>query len=705
MSRIFPNSLDAKNLWKEFQSFGRIVDAFITNKRSKQGKHFGFVRFLGVHNEEVFAKSLFNVWIGNYHVFVAVARFQRNPKNDASSFNKPHSVNFQLPRTAQPRPNLSTNVSSEIPPKKSYASVAHAETSTKEIGQNKFDNVKSIQLSEDDIINVEDTSSLVMVKVKEIDTISNMYRIEISGLPLCAWGSSAFKKVANLLGKFNFFDDDAEDSMSSGRACILTKSQSLISEKVNVDIKGVEFQVHVKEIERSSSNEHGVADPNGVFDDFVQQVEEEDDILKTSTHMHKSESFIFPETLKDVKEETTHQVAREGDLHPLDLFKDEHIATQDDKSIEEGISDTSKPPGFENFIKENKEYPRASNSSRLGKCSTSFGNFRRKELKGFSFLDEMNRMIEVGGALGYDVRGCKKSLRKMINGIGVSMILGIQETKMTKLELFQLRSMWGNFNFDYGCSMARGTSGGLVTLWDPNVFIKKRMWCSDNYIILEGKRKNVEEVFYIINVYGPQHQPDKSTLWSFLRNFILNHPGKVILFGDLNEVRYESERFGSIFSSGDAAIFNDFIQDIGLIDLPMGGRNFTWMNKVGSKMSKLDRFLISNDVIHDNPNLQVVALDRVWSDHNPILLHSKNHDFGPTPFKVFHSWFNRPEFKAFVKDRWAVITDEDSEFSKPLHIKLKDLKSHLKLWYSHTKETEFSRKASLLATLRDLEKK
>ncbi|GKD54970.1 hypothetical protein Tco_1288357, partial [Tanacetum coccineum] len=161
----------------EFQSFGRIVDAFIANKRSKQGKHFRFIRFLGVHNEEVFAKSPSNVSIGNYHVFIAVARFQRNPKNDASSFNKPHSVNSQLPRTAQPRPNLSTNVSSEIPPKKSYASVAHAETNSKEIRQNKFENVKSIQLTEDDLINVEDTSSVVMVKVKEIDTISNIYRV------------------------------------------------------------------------------------------------------------------------------------------------------------------------------------------------------------------------------------------------------------------------------------------------------------------------------------------------------------------------------------------------------------------------------------------------------------------------------------------------------------------------------------------------
>nr|GEV71902.1 RNA-directed DNA polymerase, eukaryota, reverse transcriptase zinc-binding domain protein [Tanacetum cinerariifolium] len=82
-------------------------------------------------------------------------------------------------------------------------------------------------------------------------------------------------------------------------------------------------------------------------------------------------------------------------------------------------------------------------------------------------------------------------------------------------------------------SLARGRSGGLVTMWDPNVFVKKRM-C---------------------------------------------HPGKVILFGDLNEVRNDSKRFGSIFSSVDAAIFNDFIQESGLIDLPMRGRSFTRMNK------------------------------------------------------------------------------------------------------------------------------
>ncbi|GKE88633.1 RNA-directed DNA polymerase, eukaryota, reverse transcriptase zinc-binding domain protein [Tanacetum coccineum] len=43
--------------------------------------------------------------------------------------------------------------------------------------------------------------------------------------------------------------------------------------------------------------------------------------------------------------------------------------------------------------------------------------------------------------------------------------------------------------------------------------------------------------------------------------------------------------------------------------------------------------------------------------------------------------------------------------SNPLHTKLKYLKSHLKLWYAHTKEVRANRKNCILATLRDLDKK
>ncbi|GKB45544.1 RNA-directed DNA polymerase, eukaryota, reverse transcriptase zinc-binding domain protein [Tanacetum coccineum] len=72
----FPESLDANNIEGCFTRFGRIVDAFIANKRSKTGKRFSFVRFLGVRNGEDFAKTMSNIWIGSYHLFVMEVVFK-----------------------------------------------------------------------------------------------------------------------------------------------------------------------------------------------------------------------------------------------------------------------------------------------------------------------------------------------------------------------------------------------------------------------------------------------------------------------------------------------------------------------------------------------------------------------------------------------------------------------------------------------------
>nr|GEV89190.1 hypothetical protein [Tanacetum cinerariifolium] len=201
-----------------------------------------------------------------------------------------------------------------------------------------------------------------------------------------------------------------------------------------------------------------------------------------------------------VKEEEFHE--DEADMKGLDDF------------------DGSVPPGFEKLGTACKgDSP--SYIPRSSKCSTSFGNLKLKGKKCLSFINEMNKMIEVGGAPGYDVTGCKRSFKKMINGIGAS--LGIQETKATKLDIFHLKSLWG-------------ISSLIVRV------------------------VRLEE----------DPEPDKALLWGSIRNFIQHHAGYIILFRDLNEVRYEGERYGTSFSNNDALIFNSFIHDVGLIDLPLG---------------------------------------------------------------------------------------------------------------------------------------
>lgn len=62
--------------------------------------------------------------------------------------------------------------------------------------------------------------------------------------------------------------------------------------------------------------------------------------------------------------------------------------------------------------------------------------------------------------------------------------------------------------------------------------------------------------------------------------------------GDYNEVQNDLERIGSQFHQNSTRIFNDFIEQANLTDIPLGGPHFTWSDKWGSKFSKLDRFFI-----------------------------------------------------------------------------------------------------------------
>ena len=122
----------------------------------------------------------------------------------------------------------------------------------------------------------------------------------------------------------------------------------------------------------------------------------------------------------------------------------------------------------------------------------------------------------------------------------------------------------------------------------------------------------------------------------------------MVVMGDFNEVRYARERFGSVFHQNQADVFNEFIQDSELVDVMLGGYNFTWTDKWASKMSKIDRFLVSESFLEMFVNSEGVVLEKAVPDHRPILLKERVADYGPTPFKL-----KVEEFNDIVRDTWA----------------------------------------------------
>nr|GEV03186.1 RNA-directed DNA polymerase, eukaryota [Tanacetum cinerariifolium] len=80
---------------------------------------------------------------------------------------------------------------------------------------------------------------------------------------------------------------------------------------------------------------------------------------------------------------------------------------------------------------------------------------------------------------------------------------------------------------------------------------------------------------------------------------------------------YEIEKVAGSVKENSVDELNDLNDNFnelahGLIDLPIGGRLYTWMNKAGTKLSKLDRFLISDEVLEIVLDIRITALDRLW---------------------------------------------------------------------------------------------
>ncbi|GKA71395.1 RNA-directed DNA polymerase, eukaryota, partial [Tanacetum coccineum] len=304
---------------------------------------------------------------------------------------------------------------------------------------------------------------------------------------------------------------------------------------------------------------------------------------------------------------------------------------------------------------------------------------------GFSMIARLEETIKVGIALGFNMEGCFGDLNKRrwvkdLCSKHLVNFLALQETKSLHIDLWVLRQLWGNIHFDFASSSARGKSGGILCVWNNLVFHKSSIRSSDNYLVVEGLwvPKDIRIMWTV--VYAPQELSCKISLWSTLFNFISNWEGILVAMGDFNEVRYACERFGSSFNDRQADIFNSFIVNNSLFDIPLGGYNYTWTDKWGSKMSKLDRFLVSESILDSFPYVTGIVLEKGKSDHRPILLKESMVDFGPSPFRFFHSWPDMDGFSNMVKETW--INDgivEDSglvSFKKKLQI----LKHSIRLW-------------------------
>ncbi|GJV88851.1 nucleotide-binding alpha-beta plait domain-containing protein [Tanacetum coccineum] len=110
----FPEVFSAKDLFHACKKYGHVIDSFIPFKKSKDGKRFGFVRFINVFNMERLVSNLCTIWVGRSKLHANVARFHRTPLK----INKASKDNVYEPKR---KSNVNENGSSKAG--KSYTHV------------------------------------------------------------------------------------------------------------------------------------------------------------------------------------------------------------------------------------------------------------------------------------------------------------------------------------------------------------------------------------------------------------------------------------------------------------------------------------------------------------------------------------------------------------------------------------------------------
>nr|GEY15258.1 zinc finger, CCHC-type [Tanacetum cinerariifolium] len=206
----------------------------------------------------------------------------------------------------------------------------------------------------------------------------------------------------------------------------------------------------------------------------------------------------------------------------------------------------------------------------VGDCATSEINKESMDpnvvKEGGSILGVLEDVIRVGQAIGTKKEWIKElSLKNNIN------FMAIQETKTNCISHMDVKFMWGNSKYNYVYSEAVGNSGGILRVWETNVFKKDYATILDNFVAIYGTWLPSNSKILFVAIYAPPQASYKRVLWEYVSTLIGRWNGETIILGDFNEVRSIDERRGSCFNPSSARVFGHFISSSGLVDVKLEG--------------------------------------------------------------------------------------------------------------------------------------
>lgn len=160
----------------------------------------------------------------------------------------------------------------------------------------------------------------------------------------------------------------------------------------------------------------------------------------------------------------------------------------------------------------------------------------------------------------------------------------------------------------------------------------------------------------------------------------VNNTVNWIFLGDFNLYRSLDNRNRLGGNVADTLIFNDAIGHLGLVELPLKGRAFTWSNMQSEPLlEQLDWFFTMANWTIDFPNTAVLPLAKITSDHIPCKVVISTSIPKASLFRFESFWVEQIDFQETVMDCWS-STPELSDAARNISSKFKALRARLKHW-------------------------
>ncbi|PWA81045.1 RNA-directed DNA polymerase, eukaryota, Reverse transcriptase zinc-binding domain protein [Artemisia annua] len=146
-----------------------------------------------------------------------------------------------------------------------------------------------------------------------------------------------------------------------------------------------------------------------------------------------------------------------------------------------------------------------------------------------------------------------------------------------------VEEVWGNRSFGFTQLTSNGNSGGIILIWDANMFVCKEAMVDERFIAVKGNWKGISEDVYLVCVYGRHICHQKASLWDRLACLMDKMGGAWCIFGDFNVIRRVDDRLNSQVKIKEMDDFKDFINLSRLVECMFGTAE--WRSKVAKKWS------------------------------------------------------------------------------------------------------------------------